>query len=362
MESTRSRRSEGVILLVFAMVIVSLVIYIQRDVSSQQIAYELNEERAIEPDTVQHRLTQFDPNTVELRQLREMGFTKNQALSLLRYRASGKVFRIKEELIACYLMTDSLYFALEPYIVIGEEFRYKKREEYKPTTQRSSPKEARATIAPSAFLVDTVSARYLHAIGALSPRQAEIFIKWRDMSGMRDEATLRECYVVSDSIADVLLKYAIFPQPTEVKKERATPPPLIDLNHADSASLRSVKGIGEKSVAAIMNYREKLGGFYSAEQLRDLNVIMDSNYEKIITQIFVDSCDISKIDVNFALAKELSRHPYIAPKLRRLLHKRGLKGGWNSIEEMIDDKIFSREEAQQVRPYLHFEVHQGLTE
>ena len=61
--------------------------------------------------------------------------------------------------------------------------------------------------------------------------------------------------MIADSVADLLLPYVIFPEPEPVRSG------LIELNGADSATLRSVVGIGEKSVMAIIRYRERLGGF-----------------------------------------------------------------------------------------------------
>jgi len=74
-----------------------------------------------------------------------------------------------------------------------------------------------------------------------------------------------------------------------------------------------------------------------------------------LKQIRVDSCEIQKIDINFADPKVLGRHPYIPPHiLRKLLKTRQLKGGWSTAEELIEDKILTREEAARLAPYLRF--------
>jgi len=85
--------------------------------------------------------------------------------------------------------------------------------------------------------------------------------------------------------------------------------------------------------------------------------VTESNYERILKQISVDSCRISKIDINFATPKALAEHPYIAPRtLRKILKRRQLKGGWSTLEEMIEDGILTREEADRLHPYLRFGV------
>ncbi len=114
-------------------------------------------------------------------------------------------------------------------------------------------------------------------------------------------------------------------------------------------------GIGEKSVVEIMRYRELLGGFRSVEQLAELKCVTESNFERILPQISCDSCKISKIDINFADPKELMRHPYVSAKaLRRIVKQRKLKGGWSGIEEMVEDDIFTKDEAERLAPYLRF--------
>ena len=54
-------------------------------------------------------LRHFDPNTATLDELLALGLSKHEAVSLLKYRAAGKVFRIPEDLALCYGIGDSLY-------------------------------------------------------------------------------------------------------------------------------------------------------------------------------------------------------------------------------------------------------------
>lgn len=256
---------------------------------------EAEMEEAMPADSVV--MAHFDPNTASLDELRRLGLTKHEAVSLLKYRAAGKVFRIPEDLTLCYGISDSLYRKLEPWVRIGRKYAIAPHE-YR--TERILPEP----LAPRPFRIDTVSARYLRAIGALSKRQADVFIRWRDLNGIYDMEDLRECYVVSDSVATALEPYVIFPE----RKVSPIEQP-VELNTADSAALRSVTGIGPKTVVAIMHYRERLGGFVRAEQLAEVPGVRERNYERILKQIYCDSCKIRKIDINFASPKVLGRHP-----------------------------------------------------
>ncbi len=289
------------------------------------------------------RLEPFDPNTVDYEGLRRLGLTPREAVSLLKFRATGKVFRIPEDVALCYGIGDSLFLRLRPYIRIGRRYAIA------PQPFRSE-RIVRERLAPSPFRIDTVSAAYLRAIGALSKRQAEAFIRWRDLSGIHDMEELRACYVISDSVATALEPWILFP----ARNPRPIEAP-VELNTADSATLRSITGIGERTVVTILRYRERLGGFHRAEQLAEVPGVTESNYEKILRQICCDSCKIQKIDVNFAPPNVLARHPYMAPRtLRKLLKQRQLKGGWSTVEELIEAHILTREEAARLAPYLRF--------
>ncbi len=358
-----NRTKQGILYLILLTLVVILAIDVARDRKDVESPKSNSPKIVEETKRDSTFLFNFDPNTATLKELRTLGLSREAAVSIIRYRKSGKIYKIKEDLFGVYNLTDSAYYALEPYIKIGEKYRPRpKITPTKPQVQEPPKWEIKKVVKehvylqPTKFLIDTVSERYLVAIGALTRRQAEVFVKWQKLSGMRDMKDLRECYVVSDSIASALEPYVILFPTREQKK-------LVNLNTADSTELRSVVGIGEKTVVTIMEYREKLGGFHSVEQLSEVKMVTESNFERIIKQISCDSCDISKIDINFALAKNLMEHPYVSRKaLRRLLKTREIKGGWSSIAEMVEDDIFTREEANKLRPYLHFEAITKLQE
>jgi len=113
--------------------------------------------------------------------------------------------------------------------------------------------------------------------------------------------------------------------PAEAKEERVAEPAdnptgkfrqvvRIELNTADSATLVRIPGIGEGTARAILQYRTRLGGFYSAEQIREKltwdNVLprLDEWCEK---WFWVDENLVQKLQINQLSFKELLRHPYL---------------------------------------------------
>lgn len=60
----------------------------------------------------------FDPNTVSLSDLQRLGFSERQAQSIINYREKGGRFRRPSDFAKSYVVADSVFQRLEPYIRI----------------------------------------------------------------------------------------------------------------------------------------------------------------------------------------------------------------------------------------------------
>lgn len=69
-------------------------------------------------DTIAICMQQFDPNKADSSTLVHLGLKPWQASNMLKYRAKGGRYRKTEDLKRLYGMTDSMYLALLPYVVI----------------------------------------------------------------------------------------------------------------------------------------------------------------------------------------------------------------------------------------------------
>lgn len=328
------------------------------------------------PEAVAHELFTFDPNTASYEEFRRLGLDKQTAANIIKYRTAGKVFRIAEDLATCYGMTDSLFLRLRPYISIGDSFAIKPHyaltatNAYKAVADRPAPKADPMPTQPfDPNEADTVTfMRY-----GFTARQARTIVNYREScGGFRDVAHFGRCYAVSDEMLERLRPLLVFDSQSESatfhnqetvaitmpSSSRATVEEnetLVELNSADSLELVGVNGIGAWSASEIMKYRKRLGGFAEKEQLLDLKAVTEENYRKICEQIWIDSCKIQKIDINFASPKSMAEHPYMTPaRVRKILKHRKLKGGWSTIEEMTEENILTEEEARKLAPYLQF--------
>lgn len=331
----------------------------------------------------------FDPNTATYEEFRSLGIDRKTAAGIVKYRTAGKVFAIPEDFATCYGISDSAYAVLKPYIAIGEEHRMPRkttrlaaRSDANGITDTAGAREefennsaGRAAVSrPAApFDPNALDARGFEALG-FTPKQAQAIINFREAcGGFRTAEDFGKSYVVSDE-AYARLRERIVIAPSTSAAASGMPEPhvpgtlpqeangritemeyLLELNAADSGALVKVRGIGAKTASAITSYRERLGGFHRAEQILETGIITERNWELIREQIRTDSCAIRKIDINFALPNAIAQHPYISPRtMRKLMRNRQLKGGWSTIEDMIEDNTLTKEEAAKLAPYLHF--------
>ena len=312
----------------------------------------------IDRDSAEVEYKPFDPNTADYRTMISSGVPRTIAVNLIKWRESGKVFRIKEDVALCYGMTDSVFFLLEPYITIGEEFKIKRnapKQSYysKPQTTKKERHQLKTELVP--FSLDTVSASYLELLG-FTPKQAELVVRYREIiGGYPSFEKFAECYAVDSTMAERLRPYIIFKEQERADSKIADIEFPIEINGADVTTLVRISGIGQTSAKQIVRYRELLGGYYSVEQISELQVVTTENFQRILPQICCDNSKIKKININFAAQNELETHPYLSSRmLKRIINKRLLKGGWSTIEEMIEDNIFSADEAARIAPYLQF--------
>ena len=283
-----------------------------------------------------------------------MGFTKNTAAGIVKYRERGKVFEIPEDFATCYGVTDSMYAELKPFIKISKGFSTVNTHVNEKVSVHAATKEVVHSQPLTPFDPNVLTAEEFTALG-FSPKQSQAIINFRESrGGFLTAADFGESYVVSDEMFTRLKNYIIIEDKHEVTAQ-VKPPQKLEVNGADSAALTAVRGIGPVSAAAIIDYRTRLGGFHDVRQLAEIPVITEKNYTLFSEQIWVDSCVIKKIDINFATPNSVSEHPYMPGKaLRKILKNRQLKGGWSTIEDMIEDNTLTSEEAHKLAPYLQF--------
>ncbi|RPD50741.1 helix-hairpin-helix domain-containing protein [Paracnuella aquatica] len=132
-----------------------------------------------------------------------------------------------------------------------------------------------------------------------------------------------------------------------------TAPKTIDINTADTAAFIALPGIGSKLAARIVNFRSKLGGFTSVEQLGETYGLPDSTFQKIRSRLVVESGALQAINLNTATKEVLSGHPYINWKLANaIVAYREQHGAFTSVDDLKKIMILDEATFEKLRPYL----------
>lgn len=130
---------------------------------------------------------------------------------------------------------------------------------------------------------------------------------------------------------------------------------VIELNQADTLTLKKIPGIGSTFARRIVGYRELLGGFYTVEQLAEVYGIDEERYNALHTWFKVDTTCIQPLRVNQLSFKELLRHPYLNTSQVRQIERLRRKAPLQSWDDLILLEEFSAIDRQRLRPYLSFE-------
>lgn len=130
---------------------------------------------------------------------------------------------------------------------------------------------------------------------------------------------------------------------------------VIELNQADTLTLKKIPGIGSTFARRIIGYRELLGGFYTVEQLAEVYGIDEERYNALHTWFKVDTTCIQPLRVNQLSFKELLRHPYLNTSQVRQIERLRRKAPLQNWNDLILLEEFSAIDRQRLRPYLSFE-------
>lgn len=141
---------------------------------------------------------------------------------------------------------------------------------------------------------------------------------------------------------------------TEIKATKAGyKPKAIDINAADTTAWKSLKGIGSTYAKRIVNFRTKLGGFATVEQVAETFGLPDSTFQNIKLFLILGNNEVLKININTATVDELKVHPYIKfASANAIVQYRMQHGEFTSVDELqkigaIDLYLFKK-----MAPYL----------
>jgi competence ComEA-like helix-hairpin-helix protein len=190
----------------------------------------------------------------------------------------------------------------------------------------------------------------------LSEKQIAVIKRFEAKGGhFYKKEDVKKMYVISPETYAKLEPYIQIPPTQFEQKSPATTASKvrIELNTADSLALDQVNGIGPAFASRILKYRERLGGFYSLEQLKEVYGVDSAHFAQWLPQLYLNSAAIRKIDINTATFEELKRHPYLSYKqINALIQYRKQHGAYASLSDLKNIPLFTDEILRKLAPYF----------
>ncbi len=128
---------------------------------------------------------------------------------------------------------------------------------------------------------------------------------------------------------------------------------MVDINTADTSAFIALPGIGNKLASRIVNFRDKLGGFYSIDQIREIYGLPDSAFRKIEPFLKLETNLVRKLNINTATKDEMKSHPYIKWNLANaIVEYRNQHGNFSSLEDLKKISVITPDVFNKIRFYL----------
>lgn len=123
----------------------------------------------------------------------------------------------------------------------------------------------------------------------------------------------------------------------------------LDLNAADTTLLRRVPGIGSYYARRIVQYRKRLGGFVSLQQLDEI----DQFPAEAKAYFTISTEQVQRLKINDLTLDELKRHPYINYyQARAIVDYRRQHGRISDLSDLRLLRDFPEQAIERLRPYV----------
>jgi competence protein ComEA len=249
---------------------------------------------------VETRLFYFDPNHADENEWRQLGIKPRTIQTIKKYIARGGRFKSAQDLSKIYGLSKEDYVRLLPYVLIKKQEKAYARHD----TQTHG---------------------------------REYQFSQDDSPGIRHRHHFSKEFLQSQQLHKS--------KPSQVRQ--------LEINTADSLAFVALPGIGPKLASRILNFRNRLGGFHSVQQVAEVYGLPDSTFQLIQKYLHCTGSDLRRISLNAATLEELKEHPYIKWKLASaIIEYRNQHGPYKTVEDILKIAALESETFNKIKPYL----------
>ena len=140
--------------------------------------------------------------------------------------------------------------------------------------------------------------------------------------------------------------------PKRPRQEKFPEGTTVELNAADTVTLKKIPGIGPYYARRIVDYRDRLGGFVSVGQLAEVEDLPEG-----LERWFTVSPSVSRpLRVNRMSLNALRRHPYLDfYQSKVIVEHRRKYGAIKSLQALSLYEEFAPSDLERLQPYVSFE-------
>lgn len=282
----------------------------------------------------------FNPDHFSTADFVKMGFTEKQAHSILKYKQYlGGSFLSKEKFKDCFIISEENFRKMEPYLLLPE----KTPENYIAKTHYKSNSTDKEKFSYEKFDPNITDLEGWQKLG-FSEKQAQVIVNYRDRNlkgSFKNLDEIARCFVISEEKFEELKPYIVL-NPDNLKtnalqktgnasfvsnsKSESAPEAKTDFAKTDLNQITFKQllefGFDEKSAGMILNYRKKLGGFVTRQQIVDTYDIDKELAQKLVAVARLDHSKVPKYTLVSAPEEWLKTHPYFKYSADKIIYYR----------------------------------------
>ncbi len=295
----------------------------------------------------------FDPNTATQADFKDLGLAPKVIQTIQNYKSKGGFFKEAADFKKIYGLSSADFDRLSSFIKI------KQRKIIKPIVNKQKQSKPKVQVDFKPFNPNTIKKEELIKMG-ISSKVANTWIRFRE-AGARfsKKQQIKKIYGITEQQYQQLEPYIQFDTQDTIKQVRKNRSKktenkiLVNINKATAQDFQKLKGIGSAYSRRIINFRDKLGGFYTIKQVGETYGIPDSTFQTIKPFLQLEDTKIRQINLNTTDVDTLKAHPYIDwNKAKVIISYRKMHGTYKSVEDikqihLITDEVFAR-----ISPYL----------
>lgn len=218
-------------------------------------------------------LKSFDPNNVQIHEMKNMGFPERIIQNILKFRKAGGRFHKPGDIKKIYGMTDSSYLLICPFIIIKTDR----------DTNTVMPADSTIPKKYDEFQlvnINTADSIQLVSLNGIGPVSAVRILKYREkLGGFAEPDQLLEVYGM-DAENYNIFKDRIYINSEDIRK--------MDINEVSFSELIRHPYMDKRTAESIMEFRNFRGRISDIHELYIYNVINEVKLNKIRPYFLVD--------------------------------------------------------------------------